>query len=61
MITTICSISRYENNYHDLFLGKKGNTEPPFWILFTFWYFVTMTKTREPAKNLMQSALQKYR
>ena len=24
MIKAICSISRCEKNYHDLFLGKKG-------------------------------------
>ena len=34
---------------------------PPFWILFTFWYSVSAVKTVEPAKNLMQSGLQKNR
>ena len=24
VITTICSVLRYENNYYDRFLGKKG-------------------------------------
>ena len=27
----------------------------PFWILFRFWYPVTVAKTAEPAKNLMHS------
>ena len=26
------------------------------WVLFTFWYSVSVAKTTEPVKNLMQSA-----